>query len=63
MTDAYKGISPETIEITSTHVYQRDKKELVEEKTHLENDILRIKTEIEKIDGMLGVLEAERVQL
>lgn len=56
MTDAYKKISPEIIEITSTHIYQRDKAFLLEQLVHCQEEIKRLKQEEEQLNFLLGLL-------
>jgi hypothetical protein len=55
--EMYKKVDDSTVEITTTSVYIRDKKELLEERQMLVNEITRTKAEIAKIDIKLAVLE------
>ena len=60
MADIYKKIDDDTLEITSTHIYQREKAHLLENKRMCQDDIVRAQKEIEKIDGQLNILKVEK---
>ena len=57
MAETYKKIDKDTLEITSTNIYQRERERLEEEKQMVEQDAIRIKKRIDKINIKLAVLD------
>lgn len=62
MTETYKKIDDNTLEITSTNVYQDKRKHLEGEKQKAEWDMVEAQKCIDKINTKLGVLNKVNVE-
>lgn len=57
MAKKYKKIDGSTLEVTNVTIYQKSKKDLLYQKTRLQDDANRTQEDILKIDEQLAVLD------